>query len=153
MIEEKTDNVSKKMSWVDFKDKSRGGGLLLTLLCRMVAQRVAYLFYMLNMSPNQVTAIGVATTIVGVMGFFLFENLSISITAILVLILLFGLILDCCDGQLARATNCGSKFGEWIDHVVDNVLNCLIYFAAGYIIFKGQGFSWLGFIALFLHVT
>lgn len=43
-----------------------------------------------------------------------------------------GSVLDGCDGELARVRHEGTKLGQWLDTVVDDVTNVLFWAALGY---------------------
>ena len=132
-------NEDKLFTWDDFKSQDFGGGLWLTLLCRVVAQRFAYLFYKLGLSPNMVTLLGVVVTLLGLGVIISVDNLNLFFNGLLVVVLLLGYVFDCADGQLARVTKKGSKFGEWLDHTLDSFTGSLVHLAAGYLMLREVG--------------
>jgi phosphatidylglycerophosphate synthase len=64
-------------------------------------------------------------------------------------------ILDGCDGELARVRFQQSAIGEWLDTMVDDGLNILIFAALGIGLYRGGGSTMLllcGLGASFMHV-
>lgn len=67
-------------------------------------------------------------------------------------------ILDGCDGEIARLKYLRSRTGEWLDQVIDDVLNIAFLAAIGVGLARG-GFkyavplTWIGVIAQAIHVA
>ncbi|MEZ4409075.1 MAG: CDP-alcohol phosphatidyltransferase family protein [Polyangiales bacterium] len=62
-------------------------------------------------------------------------------------------VLDGCDGELARVTFRGSKLGEWIDTVGDDITNYAFFGALGAGLWRaglGEGALWLALAAVSL---
>lgn len=65
-------------------------------------------------------------------------------------------VLDGCDGELARVTFRGSKLGEWIDTVGDDITNYAFFGALGVGLWRASGNDlglWLGAFSVGLGVT
>ncbi len=81
-----------------------------------------------SITPNQVTLAAIA---VGLMAAFL-AAMGTSWTLAAAGVLIQGQsVLDCCDGELARLTFRGSRLGQWLDNVSDDVLDDLFVLAVG----------------------
>lgn len=93
---------------------------------RPLGRRLAALSYVRGLSPNQVTALSAASSLVGVLMIGLLPPTWLSGVAI-TLALLLGYALDSADGQLARLQGGGSPSGEWLDHMVDTVKVVLVH--------------------------
>jgi phosphatidylglycerophosphate synthase len=85
---------------------------------RPIGRRFAAVAFVLGMTPNQVTAVSGA---VSVLGLAVVAFVPVSWTSALAAagLLLLGYALDSADGQLARLRRSGNRAGEWLDHVVD----------------------------------
>ncbi|GAA3589855.1 CDP-alcohol phosphatidyltransferase family protein [Kineosporia mesophila] len=79
-------------------------------------------------TPNRLTAISAALSLVGVIAVMLVEP-SWWLGILVSVALLAGFAFDSADGQLARLRGGGSPVGEWLDHVVDAVKSCLLHSA------------------------
>ena len=82
----------------------------------------------LGLSPNQVSLLSMAAGIAG--GIFFYWD-SFTLNLIGVLLMLFSIILDCTDGQLARLTHKTSELGRVLDGVSTIVGYFVVYFALG----------------------
>jgi phosphatidylglycerophosphate synthase len=93
---------------------------------------LAFIAYKIGLSPNMITLIGGLT---GTYAIWQFSVLPLGLleTVHLSLVFSFVYILDCADGQLARATGKTSKLGKWFDIGVDFYL--IILFPVGISIF------------------
>lgn len=147
----------KDLTWYDFKSFPLGGGLWLTQGFRIVAQRFAFIFYKIGLTPNTVSFISLIVTLGGLSILVLQDDISFTVSFLSVLVLWFGYILDCVDGQLARVTKSGSKYGEWLDHTLDCFSNFMKHFAAGYLILKNvqdlPEYWLIAFIALIINIS
>jgi phosphatidylglycerophosphate synthase len=72
-----------------------------------------------GLSPNAVTLTGLALALAGCVPFVLGDSPAHWAVAALLWQLAFA--LDCADGQLARATGRGSRYGAWLDVACDHV--------------------------------
>lgn len=78
----------------------------------------------LGITPNQVT--GVSTFVCGGAVILLLADARYWSGIAAILALLIGTLFDCLDGELARATNTGSRLGEWFDNMCDYIGQCMI---------------------------
>jgi phosphatidylglycerophosphate synthase len=74
--------------------------------------------YLMNRTPNQVTAASAVMTSIALVLVAVAEP-TWWLGILVVFLLLLGYALDSADGQLARLRGGGTKSGEWLDHVVD----------------------------------
>lgn len=111
-----------------------------------IAYVIVRLIYRTPITPNMCT---IASLVLGLLAAVVasFGGYANGIFAILLLNISF--ILDCCDGQLARARNTSSAFGAWLDAYADRVkdIALLLGFALGYMN-EGPHREWI-LIALF----
>lgn len=114
-----------------FGDLLRGDlGFVARYLNKPISFRLTrHLFCHLPITPNQVTLLAGA---IGLCGAFL-----ISTGSYLAVVAGFALahaqsVLDGCDGELARVRFQQSAIGEWLDTVVDDVLNLALLIALGF---------------------
>jgi CDP-diacylglycerol--glycerol-3-phosphate 3-phosphatidyltransferase/archaetidylinositol phosphate synthase len=88
--------------------------------------RVAVVFVKLHFTPDLITILGLIFVIFGCVLFLIFKNP-----------LLFGFILgvslstDFLDGAIARITNGATKFGGYLDAIIDRYQEISIYFTIG----------------------
>lgn len=114
-----------------FRRRNEGGPVFLDrYTTNNVAFALAYVSDRAGFTPNQVTiASGVFSAAAFVASFVLpAELLGLSILVIFALAQ-SAYVLDCADGQLARATNRTSEFGAFLDKGVD-ALGCIFAFGA-----------------------
>lgn len=84
-------------------------------------------FYKLNIKPNVLTISGLIFILIG--SFYILQN-NLLISGIFILI---GNLIDALDGYLARKYNQTSKFGAFLDSVIDRYSDTLPIFALLYI--------------------
>ncbi len=73
-----------------------------------------------NITPNQMT---VVATLVGILGVWLTFHATWTSVALGAFFVQCQSILDGCDGELARLKFKSSRFGEWLDNVLDDHVN------------------------------
>jgi phosphatidylglycerophosphate synthase len=100
--------------------KKKQGGLYTRYVNRNAAIPLTWTLWKLGLSPNAVSIISFAMThaalaVLIILG----PTLPAAIAAYLLLV--FGYMLDSCDGQLARVSGRTSRLGEWLDHSLDVV--------------------------------
>jgi hypothetical protein len=105
----------------------------------------------LGLSPNQVTMIGAAVSLLTA---WLFLNGSLAIGGLLFFI---WYVIDCIDGKIARITNRCTQFGYWLDVFSDRLGTGIVIFALGvHYLREGDettGLLALGFLFLWFFVT
>jgi len=83
-------------------------------------------FLRLGWSPNTITMVSMA---VGLVAAALFVPGSWELAILGGLILQLSVIIDCCDGEVARLTFSESKFGQELDIWADNVVHIVLFAA------------------------
>lgn len=116
-----------------------------TLFTERVSLVLAKKFAKHGVKPNTVTILSIISGVIGAV-FFVFHNIWLTIAGILLEIL--AAIFDCADGQVARITHKGSRFGRFFDGFGDSVVYTSIYIAISIrimsevITFTGVTWSW-----------
>lgn len=95
-----------------------GVSLYLRYVNRPIGRRLAAASAAAGLSPNQVTALSSACSLVG-FAIIAGARPTVGTTLLAFVALFLAYALDSADGQLARLTGRGSAAGEWLDHVVD----------------------------------
>ena len=113
-----------------FEDLMRGDlGLVARYLNKKISFRLTrYLLVHLPITPNMVTLLAGA---LGLYGAFLISTGTYDHIVLGFLFAQFQSILDGCDGELARVRFQQSSIGEWLDTIVDDVLNLALVLAIG----------------------
>jgi len=127
-------------------------GIISRAINRKISLRITRALLDTSLTPNQMT--GIAT---------LFGALAIGVVAWggvtwLVpgaLLLQAQSILDGCDGEISRLKYIRSRLGEWLDQVLDDVVNLGYFAAAGWAVWQsGSALAfWLTSIGAGLHVV
>ncbi len=114
---------------------------------RPIAAVVAAVLIPLPITPNQVTLGGLLTGWVGAAalywGFFVGDTGPGSAWVVASAFLFLSMLLDCADGQLARATGGGTRVGRILDGFVDVLVLFPTYVIMGFGIFEIYGAGWL----------
>jgi len=82
------------------------------------------LFLKLGLSPNTITMISMVLGLLAA-GFFALGSYQFGIIG--ALLFQFSVIIDCCDGEVARLTFAESRFGQELDIWADNVVHMAIF--------------------------
>lgn len=91
---------------------------------RKVSGYLSRLFIRLRLTPNMIT---ILSMVIGLMGASAFA-LGTHQTGILgALLFQLSVIIDCCDGEVARLTFSESPFGQELDILADNVVHIAIF--------------------------
>ncbi|MFH8569467.1 CDP-alcohol phosphatidyltransferase family protein [Streptomyces sp. NPDC017993] len=97
---------------------AKGVSLYSRYVNRPAGRILAAVGYSMKLTPNQITLISAAFTLLGgTLIATLGPSPAVALGVFVALVL--GFALDSADGQLARLTGTGSPAGEWLDHVVD----------------------------------
>ncbi len=83
-------------------------------------------FLRLGWSPNTIT---VLSMIVGLLAAALFVPGSFELALLGAVLLQLSVIIDCCDGEVARLTFSESKFGQELDIWADNIVHIVLFAA------------------------
>ncbi len=116
----KADRIPLAEFW---RGRSADGQLLLDrLTTHNVSIFIAYAGYRLNMTANQISAASGAFSLLALLAAALMGTES-AVAPILTIFVLsqISYILDCADGQLARATKTTSPYGAFLDRAMDLV--------------------------------
>jgi CDP-alcohol phosphatidyltransferase-like enzyme len=113
-----------------FEDLMRGDlGLVARFINKKISFRLTrYLLVHLPITPNMVTLLAGA---LGLYGAFLISTGTYDHIVLGFLFAQFQSILDGCDGELARVRFQQTSIGEWLDTIVDDVLNVALVLAIG----------------------
>ena len=91
---------------------------------RKLSRLFSRLFLRLRCSPNVIT---VLSLMVGLLGAAYFAMGSYWQGIVGAVLFQFAVILDCCDGEVARLTFAESRFGQTLDIVADNIVHMAIF--------------------------
>lgn len=80
------------------------------------------MFRKIGFTPNGITLLSTISQLFSI--YYFMKNKPLKST----LLYLFGYLMDCMDGRMARKYNMYSKFGEMFDMVSDNVVNYLLLY-------------------------
>ena len=111
---------------------------------RKISLTVTRLLLPFPVTPNQMTIVANA---IGFVGVWLVLQATFRDVIIGASLMQVQSILDGCDGEIARLKFKSSRFGEWLDNVLDDTLNVLYCYALGHassILFAQPAFEWLG---------
>lgn len=94
---------------------------------------LAFLFvksiFKTNLTPNNITSLGIA---IGMLGGFHF-SLNLPLTNLIgAIFILIYIVLDCSDGMIARLKNNGTFFGRVLDGIADYTVGFAVYLGIGF---------------------
>lgn len=93
---------------------------------RAAGRRLAAVASLTSLTPNQVSLISAAFTLLGCVLLVLLP-IEVSTGVLVAILLAIGFALDSADGQLARLTGMGGPGGEWLDHTLDMAKQVLLH--------------------------
>ena len=99
-------------------------GFYSTFVVRKLSKPLTRVALRLGMSPNSITLISFAVGLLAAASFALGSTGALIVGAVL---LQLSLIIDCVDGEVARATRKFSALGAWLDASTDRVKEFLAY--------------------------
>lgn len=91
---------------------------------RILSRPITQFFLKTQLTPNQITLLSAMA------GVFAFLSFSVGIKACFILGAIFFeafYILDNCDGEVARARGQSTKFGSWLDTLIDYFVHVLAF--------------------------
>lgn len=91
---------------------------------RKVSRPLSRLFMKLGFSPNTITLLSM---VAGLMGAACFAMGSYRSGILGALLFQLAVILDCCDGEVARLTFAESRLGQELDLVSDNIVHMAVF--------------------------
>ena len=116
-------------------------------LIRFLSRLFLPLLLRLPLSPNQITALSLFSGLGAAWFFATSVNGEYLLPSLL---LIFCYLLDNCDGDVARARNQTSRFGEYFDTATDWIVHSLFFLALGHGLQERSGeaiWFWLGCVA------
>lgn len=122
-----------------------------TLFTERVSLVLAKFFAKHNVKPNTVTLFSIIS---GVLGAICLCHHNIWVTIAGILLEILGAIFDCADGQVARMTHKGSRFGRFFDGFGDGVVYTSIYLAIAFrimsdpITFTSTNWGWFAWLLI-----
>jgi hypothetical protein len=114
---------------------------------KYVSIYMTYIFYKARFSANIVTALSSITLVIA-MAVICLERGPIVFLIHIILLQLSG-IIDIVDGQIARLTNTGSKFGQFFDLALDRINLFFLYVGYGLALYRDGDLGSLGKIMFF----
>ena len=128
------------MTWVELRAacKRQSDYMITLFITNEVSLFLTWILVKTRVSPNQVTAasilFGLGCAICYAFGYFLVGSLFLFISH----------VLDCTDGNLARAKSLFSPIGKWFDMVGDRIAEAMIFTGIGfYFIRTGASEYWI----------
>ena len=115
-------------------------------LNRLLSQPLTSLLLKTPVTPNQVTFLSL---FFGVLAGCLFSTALWPYELLAALSYQFAVVLDNCDGEIARAKNMRSSFGAWLDIAVDFCIDLVLFSGLAVAVAK-KGYP--GPVALFLFL-
>jgi len=146
-VDDKTDRMNAELLICN-KLKKDTDGPVSQILNRPISLRISKLLLKTGITPNQISILSTVIGLVGASFFFSGEYFYLILGGILIHI---HSIVDGCDGEVARLKLRQTKYGGWLDSVLDRYVDAAIIFglAYGYWSITGDVTIWIiGFFAL-----
>ncbi len=122
-------------------------GIIARTLNRRISLKISKYLAGRNITPNQITVFSFLISVAGSALFLLNTYLATLIAGIIIQL---HSIIDGCDGEIARLKFMESKFGAWLDGVLDRYADFIIIFCITLSISQTNWFYWIiGFLAAF----
>ena len=99
-----------------------------TIFHRRLSRPLTRIAIAAGLTPNQVSLLSLLVGLFAVWGFWRATPASALLGLALYAV---AVVLDHCDGEVARLTLSESRFGEWLDVVADTVIHALLVLAMG----------------------
>lgn len=110
--------------------------LWLTTRYQSLSIYVAYWSGKKSLTPNFLTAVSGLLVVIAMVVMLVFGFGSWLVAAAVFLLLAFAYVLDCADGQLARASGQCSQLGAWLDHVSDAGKIFIVHGCVGWLLLE-----------------
>jgi phosphatidylglycerophosphate synthase len=104
-----------------------------TYFNRKLSRPITRWFLRTPLSPNQITVLSCVVGLLGALCFFPGGYWGPLCGALL---LQFSVVLDCCDGEVARVKFMESPLGDWLDIVCDTVVSIAIFLGLGVAVWR-----------------
>lgn len=126
-------------------------GIISRRINRPISLRVTRALLNRSLTPNQMTLIAAAFGFAGI-GLVAWGGLPWLLPGALLLNL--QSILDGCDGEISRLKYIRSRLGEWLDQVLDDVVNVGFFAVAGWVVWQAGSTValWVTIIGTVLHL-
>lgn len=125
-------------------------GFFSTVAVRPVSRQLSGLLARTRISPNLVTAVSLATSLLASV---LFAIAVRPMSLLAVALMYASLVLDCVDGELARLTDRGSRFGAWLDGFTDRIKEHLLIVGLAVGSYRAGNPAWLIATLAILAIT
>lgn len=139
-----SDAARRRAEWLHMKSlpKSFQGPVDALINCH-VSLRITRLLARTPVTPNQITMVALVVGLAAAGFLFYATRVAVAVGGVLIAL---QSIIDSCDGELARLRFQFSKLGQWLDNVLDDVVDTALMvgfgFAAG-----GPTWPWVGVAA------
>ena len=120
------------------------------IFLRPLSIRITNLLLYRSIRPTHITLLSFAVLVVGASLFLYGEYLSTLVAAIAVLV---SDVLDCTDGELARAKKQETETGALIDYFVDRVGDMVVYSCITYVLFTRSSDERVLMLGIFVIVS
>ncbi|MFH0818659.1 MAG: CDP-alcohol phosphatidyltransferase family protein [Patescibacteria group bacterium] len=110
-----------------------------SIFSKLITRKISVIFsfYLIKrwkqVTPNKVSLISFITAVVAI-GLFLADNYFVRLLGVVFLQISFA--LDCSDGEIARIKEMSSKFGAWMDSVLDRFKEVMMFGALTFIVYN-----------------
>ena len=134
-VEKSVEELERAILSTLVKKKSTGSnfthydGVISTLINRRISLRISKFLAKTNVSPNQITVMSFLLSLLSIPFFLVSSWISNIIGGLIVQL---HNIVDGCDGEIARLKFMESKYGAWLDGVLDRCSDFLILLAVTY---------------------
>jgi Family of unknown function (DUF5941)/CDP-alcohol phosphatidyltransferase len=126
-------------------------GFYSTFVVRRLSKPLTRVALRLGWTPNAITLISFAVGIGAAAAFAVGDRWALVLGAVL---LQLSLVIDCVDGEVARATRRFSALGAWLDASTDRVKEFLAYAGLAYGAFRfGADIWWIAVVLVVLQTT
>ncbi len=146
-VDDKTDRKNAELLICN-KLKKDTDGPVSRILNRPISLRISKILLKTGITPNQISVLSFVIGLAGASSFFIGEYFYLILGGILVHI---HSIVDGCDGEVARLKLRQTKYGGWLDSVLDRYVDAAIILGLvyGYWSINGDTTIWIiGFFAL-----
>lgn len=122
-------------------------GFIAREINRRVSLRITKLLANTSITPNQITVLSFLLSLAGSFLFLLGNYLA---TAVAGIVMQIHSIIDGCDGEIARLKFMESRYGAWLDGVLDRYADFIAIFCITYTLSHANPIFWIvGFLAAF----
>lgn len=126
-------------------------GFYSTFVVRRLSKPLTRVALRLGWTPNAITLISFAVGIGAAAAFAVGDRWALVVGAVL---LQLSLVIDCVDGEVARATRRFSALGAWLDASTDRVKEFLAYAGLAYGAYRfGADIWWVAVVLVVLQTT